>query len=147
MNALYTASVTAIGGRDGGVRSSDGVLDLKLAIPKGLGGPGGEHSNPEQLFASAYSACFLGALKYVASAEKTPLQNPRVTVDVTIGKEGEGFRLEAEIRVAVPGLEKAKAETLIRAAHAFCPYSKAIRNNIPVRLSLVDASEKVHALA
>ena len=146
MNALYTASATSTGGRDGGVRTADGVLDLKLAIPTGLGGPGGDKTNPEELFAAGYAACFHEALKKKAAERNVAIRDSRVTVDVGIGKDGNGFGLEVAINVALPGVDEATAQSLIHTAHEFCPYSKATRNTIPVRLALIGSDEKAHAV-
>jgi len=146
MNILYTATVTSTGGRDGGVKSDDGLIDLQLALPKGLGGPGGK-TNPEQLFAAGYAACFHSALKMLAGQQKLSIHDSRVVAEVGIGQKDGGFSLEVDLHVSLPGVGAETAESLIRAAHAVCPYSNATRNNIPVRLALVGADEKVHALA
>ena len=143
---LYTASATSTGGRDGGVRSSDGILDLKVAIPKEMGGQGGA-TNPEQLFAAGYSACFHSALKRIAANDKIPVRDSRVIVDVGIGPKDGGFGLEVDIKVSLPAVERKVAESLVHRAHQLCPYSNATRNNIPVRLALVEAGDSVVAVS
>jgi Ohr subfamily peroxiredoxin len=140
MTAIYTASATASGdGRNGHVRSSDGVLDFDLAVPKEMGGAGGAHSNPEQLFAAGYAACFHSALKLVARQHKVDLTDTAVTVDVGIGPNTDGtpgFRLNATIEAELVGVDEATAQQLIEAAHQVCPYSNATRGNIDVKLSV-----------
>jgi osmotically inducible protein OsmC len=135
MSTLYTTSVSAIGGRGGKVRSSDGLIDLQLAMPKELGGPGGK-TNPEQLFAAGYAACFQSALALVARKQKVNLGDNTVTATVGIGPQGEGFGLTAALEVAIPGLDQATAEALVAAAHKVCPYSNATRGNIDVKLTV-----------
>jgi Ohr subfamily peroxiredoxin len=138
MEAVYTASATATGdGRNGHVRSSDGVLDFDLAIPKEMGGPGGALPNPEELFAAGYAACFHGALKAVARSKKITLTDTAITVDVGIGPNGQGgFQLQATIEAEIPGVDEATARELLDAAHQVCPYSNATRGNIEVNLNL-----------
>ncbi|RSM70867.1 organic hydroperoxide resistance protein [Actinoplanes sp. ATCC 53533] len=138
MTALYTASATATGdGRSGHTRSSDGVLDLDLAVPKEMGGPGGHLTNPEQLFAAGYAACFHSALKRVASSQKITLTDTAITVDVGIGpREQGGFGLTVAIEAELPGLDEATAQSLIDAAHQLCPYSNATRGNVDVTLTI-----------
>jgi Ohr subfamily peroxiredoxin len=138
MNAVYTASATATGdGRSGHTRSSDGVLDLDLAVPKELGGPGGHLTNPEQLFAAGYAACFHSALKRVAGAQKITLTDTAITVDVGIGPNDKGgFGLTVAIEAELPGLDEATARGLLDAAHQLCPYSNATRGNVDVTLTL-----------
>ncbi|KJH83455.1 organic hydroperoxide resistance protein [Pseudomonas sp. KSR10] len=137
IKALYTATATATGGRDGRAASSDGLLDLKLSTPKELGGQGGEGTNPEQLFAAGYSACFIGALKFAASQLKQQLPiDTAVTGQVGIGQIPGGFGLEVQLNVSLPGLERSAAEQLTEAAHQVCPYSNATRGNIEVRLNV-----------
>jgi Ohr subfamily peroxiredoxin len=138
MEVLYTASATATGdGRNGHVRSSDGVLDFDLAIPKEMGGPGGAHPNPEELFAAGYAACFHSALKVVARTRKITLTDTAITVDVGIGPNGKGgFQLQATIEAEVPGVDEATALELLEAAHQVCPYSNATRGNIEVALTV-----------
>src|ERR671938_498353 len=139
MRVLYTATATATGGgRQGRVRSSDSVLDLQLAFPKELGGPGGAATNPEQLFAAGYAACFENALLRVARERKAPIRESSVTARVGIGREEDGyFRLAVDLRVSVPGREQAEVEEFARIAHEeVCPYSRATRENIEVRVSV-----------
>ncbi len=135
---LYQATATANGGRDGRAVSSDGILDVKLTTPKELGGAGGEGTNPEQLFAAGYSACFLGAMKFVAASQKLALPaDTSITGKVGIGPIPAGFGIEVDLAVSLPGMDRAAAEALVQAAHKVCPYSNATRNNIDVRLSVV----------
>ena len=138
MTAIYTASATATGdGRNGHVRSSDGVLDFDLAIPKEMGGPGGALTNPEQLFAAGYAACFHSALKRVASAQKVTLTDTAITVDVGIGPlPSGGFGLSVAIEAELPGQSEEQATALLEAAHQLCPYSNATRGNVEVQLTL-----------
>jgi osmotically inducible protein OsmC len=134
---LYTAQATATGGRDGKSESSDGRLAVKLSVPKGLGGDDGAGTNPEQLFAAGYSACFLGALKYVAGQQKVSLPSDvKVTAEVGIGPLPTGFGIQVALTIAVPGMEPAAAKKLVDAAHIVCPYSNATRGNIDVKLSV-----------
>jgi Ohr subfamily peroxiredoxin len=136
---LYTAHATATGGRDGRAVSSDGVLDVKLATPKELGGSGVVGTNPEQLFAAGYSACFLGALKFVAGREKIALPaGTSIEGNVGIGQIPTGFGIEAELKISLPGLPRAEAEALVQKAHVVCPYSNATRGNIDVTLTVLD---------
>jgi|TARA_R110001599_G_scaffold19524_3_gene74693 Ohr subfamily peroxiredoxin len=135
---VYRAHATATGGREGHAKSSDGALDVKLSTPKELGGAGGEGTNPEQLFAAGYSACFLGALKHVASQEKVKLpQDTHIEGDVGIGAIPTGFGIEVELKISLPGLEQDVAQQLVDKAHIVCPYSNATRGNINVTLTLV----------
>jgi Ohr subfamily peroxiredoxin len=132
---LYTAQATATGGRDGRAASSDNVLNVQLSTPRELGGAGGPGTNPEQLFAAGYSACFLGALKFVAGKEKVALPpETSVTGRVGIGAIPTGFGIEAELRISVPGLPRDKVQALVEKAHVVCPYSNATRGNIDVSL-------------
>ena len=132
---LYRAQSSATGGRDGRAMSSDGVLDIKLTTPKELGGAGGSGTNPEQLFAAGYSACFLGAMKFVAGSNKMSLpSDTSITGIVGIGPIPSGFGIEVELKISLPGMEKAAAEDLVQKAHIVCPYSNATRNNIQVKL-------------
>jgi Ohr subfamily peroxiredoxin len=134
---LYQAQATATGGRDGRAVSSDGVLDVRLTTPKELGGPGGAATNPEQLFAAGYSACFLGALKFVAARDRIVLPgDAAVTGRVGIGPIPNGFGVEVALQIALPGLDRGVAQGLIDKAHIVCPYSNATRGNIDVTLSL-----------
>ncbi|MGB3288329.1 MAG: organic hydroperoxide resistance protein [Burkholderiaceae bacterium] len=135
---LYRAQATASGGRDGRAVSSDGVLDVKLVTPKDLGGAGGTGTNPEQLFAAGYSACFLGALKLVASREKVTLPaETTIQGTVGIGPIPTGFGIEVELKISVPGLPRDQVKALVDKAHIVCPYSNATRGNIDVTLTLV----------
>ena len=134
---LYTAHATSIGGREGGSKSSDGVLDVKLTTPKELGGNGATGTNPEQLFAAGYSACFLGAMKHVAMMEKITLPaDTSIKADVGIGPIPAGFGIQVAMTVTIPGMERAAAEKLVEAAHGVCPYSNATRGNIDVTLTV-----------
>ncbi len=137
ISPLYTATATAQGGRNGRVRSSDNVLDLPLAMPKELGGAGGAVTNPEQLFAAGYSACFESALRLVAGKAGKSVKDASITAAVTIGKTPDGgFGLAVELTGKLPGLSKEEAEQLMHTAHEVCPYSKATRGNIEVKLSV-----------
>lgn len=132
----YTAHVTATGGRDGRVRSSDGLIDFALALPKEMGGSG-TATNPEQLFGAGYAACFIGAMKFVAGQKKLALPAD-VTVDanIGIGRVPTGFGLQVELVIHLPGMPQAQAQELVEAAHQVCPYSNATRGNIEVTLTL-----------
>ncbi|HWU96273.1 MAG TPA: organic hydroperoxide resistance protein [Sphingomonas sp.] len=138
VDVKYSTRATATGGRDGEARSEDGRVAVKLATPKELGGAGGEGTNPEQLFAAGYSACFIGALK-VAGMQlkiKVPAETT-VTATVGIGPRSEGgFGITAELEVDLPGLDRADAEKVVEAAHQICPYSNATRGNIDVGLTI-----------
>lgn len=134
MDILYKAVVTSTGGRDGQAKSDDGLLEVKLSAPKQLGGNGGA-TNPEQLFAAGYSACFIGAMKFVAGQSKTSLpSDTSLRAEVGIGKIEGGFGLDVDLFVSLPGMDKAEAEQLVEKAHHVCPYSNATRGNIDVRL-------------
>ena len=138
MSVLYTAQATATGGRTGSARSSDGRLDVTLDTVKELGGSGGAGTNPEQLFAAGYAACFLGALKFVAGKETVAIPaETTVTADVGIGPraDGGGFELTIALNVAIPGLDKAKADDLVQKAHVVCPYSQLTRAGADVKLA------------
>ncbi|MDR5800907.1 organic hydroperoxide resistance protein [Caballeronia sp. LP006] len=139
MSILYKATATSTGGRDGRAVSSDEQLNVKLSAPKALGGTGAEGTNPEQLFAAGYSACFLSAMKFVAGQQKrTVPADTTVTADVGVGpNDAGGFALDIELRIALPGLDQAEAQALVDAAHKVCPYSNATRNNVDVRVKLV----------
>ncbi|WP_030155385.1 organic hydroperoxide resistance protein [Glycomyces sp. NRRL B-16210] len=140
MEALYTAHAKSSGaGRDGHVATDDGLVELDLAVQKELGGPGGK-ANPEQLFAAGYAACFHSALQAVARAAKVDLGASTVEASVGIGKEGEGFGLNAILEVATPGASREVAEGLVAKAHQVCPYSNATRGNIVVEIDLVDTA-------
>ena len=134
---LYKAQATSTGGRDGRSVSSDNVLDIKLTTPKELGGAGGNGTNPEQLFAAGYSACFIGAMKFVAGQKKIALPaDTSITAQVGIGQIPAGFGIEVDLNVSIPGMDKAQAQALVEAAHQVCPYSNATRGNIEVRLTV-----------
>ena len=133
---IYQAHATSSGGRDGSTRSSDGLIDLKLAVPKEMGGAGGG-VNPEQLFAAGYSACFIGAMKFVAGMQKIALPaDTRIDATVGIGQIPAGFGIEVQMVVHIPGMDKAAAQALVDKAHAVCPYSNATRGNIDVTLTV-----------
>ncbi|AUG99309.1 organic hydroperoxide resistance protein [Pectobacteriaceae bacterium CE70] len=135
---LYVAHAQATGGRDGRAVSSDNQLDVKLTTPRELGGAGGEGTNPEQLFAAGYSACFLGALKFVSAREKVVLPaETTISGNVGIGAIPTGFGIEVELKISLPGLDRAVAEDLVQKAHIVCPYSNATRGNIDVTLSII----------
>lgn len=135
---LYSTQATATGGREGSATSSDGVLKVQLSTPRELGGAGGPGTNPEQLFAAGYSACFLGALKFVASQEKVALSAAtNVTGTVGIGAIPTGFGIEVALQISIPDLTRETAQALVDKAHIVCPYSNATRNNIDVSLTLI----------
>jgi lipoyl-dependent peroxiredoxin len=139
MSILYTTKATASGGRDGRAASEDGRLAVMLSTPKELGGNGAEGTNPEQLFAAGYSACFLGAIKYVASQKKVKLsEETSVTATVGIGPrdDGKGFGLAVALAVTLPGIEAEQARQIVDGAHIVCPYSEATRSNLDVRISI-----------
>lgn len=139
MNILYKTASTATGGRTGHAATADGTFSVSLVTPKELGGPGGAGTNPEQLFASGYAACFLGALKFVATQKKVRLtEESSVRAAVGIGKrdDGQGFGLDVELTISLPGVEPAVARELVDQAHIVCPYSHATRNGLDVRLTL-----------
>ena len=143
MNILYTAEATATGGREGHVASSDGALRVDLAVPKELGGPGGVATNPEQLFAAGYAACFDNAMIRVARRMRLSTGGYRVTARVGIGAvEGGRFQLAVELLVTRPEVEDAaQAQAVLDAAHQVCPYSNATRGNIDVAVTLVPAPD------
>jgi lipoyl-dependent peroxiredoxin len=139
--ALYTAHATSTGGRTGSTKSSDGRVALTLSTPKELGGDGGAGTNPEQLFAAGYSACFIGAMKAVAAKQKIALPaEVSITADVSIGpmtgKPG-AFGIAVAMAVSIPGMDKAAAQALVATAHEVCPYSNATRGNVEVSLTVV----------
>jgi osmotically inducible protein OsmC len=135
---LYRATAKATGGREGRAVSSDGVLDAKLTTPKELGGAGAVGTNPEQLFAAGYSACFLGAMKFVGGRDKIAVPaDVSVEGTVGIGAIETGFGIEVALNLSLPGLDRATAEKLVAAAHIVCPYSNATRGNIDVTLTIV----------
>jgi Ohr subfamily peroxiredoxin len=132
---LYRAHATSTGGREGRSRSSNGVLDVKLTTPKELGGTGESGTNPEQLFAAGYSACFIGAIKFVGAREKIAIPaDTSIDADVGIGPLGNGFGIEVKMTITIPGMERSVAEKVVAAAHEVCPYSNATRGNIDVTL-------------
>ena len=133
---LYTAKARTTGGRDGRAVSDDGLLDVKLAPPKELGGMGGA-TNPEQLFAAGYSACFMGALKHVAGMKKVAVPaDASIEASVDIGPIPQGFGIAVQMTINLPGLDRAVAQDLLDTAHQVCPYSNATRGNIVVELTL-----------
>ncbi|MBA0167065.1 MULTISPECIES: organic hydroperoxide resistance protein [Pectobacterium] len=135
---LYVAHAQATGGRDGRAVSSDNAVDIKLTTPRELGGAGGEGTNPEQLFAAGYSACFLGAMKFVGAREKIAVPaDTTVNGSVGIGAIPTGFGIEVELKISLPGLDRTVAEDLVQKAHIVCPYSNATRGNIDVTLTIV----------
>ena len=139
MNILYRTEASATGGRTGQASTTDGAFRATLDTPKELGGAGGPGTNPEQLFASGYAACFLGALKFVAGQRKVKIaDDSRVTAAVGIGRreDGQGFGLDVALTIALPGVEPALAQELVDQAHVVCPYSHLARNGLDVRLSL-----------
>ena len=134
---LYTAHAHVTGGRDGSANIPESNLNLKLTTPKELGGGGGDGTNPEQLFAAGYSACFIGAMKFVAARDKINLPKD-VAIDgsVGIGQIPNGFGIEVELKISLPGMDRGEAQALVDKAHIVCPYSNATRNNIDVKLTL-----------
>ena len=138
VTVIYKTSATSTGGRDGAARSDDGSVDVKLVVPKEMGGPGGEGANPEKLFAAGYSACFLGAMRAISSkvGVKVPAE-ATVEAEVGFGPRSEGgYGVTANLVIDLPGVERAEAEKLVAAAHEICPYSNATRNNLDVGLSI-----------
>ncbi len=134
---LYTTSVTSTGGRDGTSKSADGRLQVSLSIPKELGGMGtAGATNPEQLFAAGYSACFESAIRHVARGKKITINNSTVTADVSLLPAPTGFALAVAMKVSLPELARDVAQNLVDEAHKICPYSNATRGNIPVEISL-----------
>lgn len=136
MTPLYTAVATATGGRSGNVASDDGKVKFDLSVPTGMGGPGGSGTNPEQLFAAGYSSCFAGALGLVAKNMKVNPGPHTITAKVSIGKDDGGFGLAVELVGTFAELPRDQAQKLMEAAHQVCPYSKATRGNIDVKLSV-----------
>jgi Ohr subfamily peroxiredoxin len=132
---LYTATATSVGGRDGTVKTDDGVLEVKVTPPKAMGGPGGS-TNPEQLFAAGYAACFGSALGHVARLQKIATGPIEITAKVDIGPAGKGFGLQVELIANLPELAREQAQMLVEAAHQVCPYSNATRGNIVVDVHL-----------
>ena len=134
---LYTANATSTGGRAGTSKSDDGVLDVRLTTPKGLGGDGATGTNPEQLFAAGYSACFIGAMKAVAGKQKIKLpDDTSINAKVAIGPIPQGFGIQVWMKINVPGMEKAQVQQIVDAAHQVCPYSNATRGNVEVSLEV-----------
>lgn len=139
MEALYTALATATGGRNGQIKSSDGVLDLEVRMPKALGGSEEGYTNPEQLFAAGYAACFDSALNLVSKMAKANTGTTTVTAEVSIGKtDNGGFGLAVQLDVNVPGVDLEKAQELVAKAHEVCPYSNATRGNVEVTLNVTN---------
>jgi osmotically inducible protein OsmC len=139
MKTLYTTSVTAKGGRNGQVKSDNGILDLEVRMPKGLGGANDDYTNPEMLFAAGYAACFDSALNLIISKSKIETGETSVAAKVSIGQnEDGGFGLAAELDVNIPGVSLEEAQSLTEKAHQICPYSNATRNNIEVKLSVTN---------
>ena len=139
VTVIYKTTATSTGGRDGSAKSDDGSVDVKLVVPKEMGGPGGVGANPEKLFAAGYSACFLGAMKAVSGKEgiRVPA-DATVTAEIGFGPRSEGgYGITASLTISMPGVDRADAEKLVQAAHAVCPYSNATRGNVDVGLSVV----------
>jgi osmotically inducible protein OsmC len=138
VDVIYKTKATATGGRDGSAKSDDGSVDVKLVVPKEMGGPGGVGANPEKLFASGYSACFLGAMKAVSGkvGVKVPA-DATVTAEIGFGPRSEGgYGITADLTISLPGVDKSEAQKLAEAAHEVCPYSNATRNNVNVGLHI-----------
>jgi|TARA_B110000503_G_scaffold109931_1_gene164506 Ohr subfamily peroxiredoxin len=137
-NVAYTANATATGGREGSAKSDDGRLDIALSTPKGLGGDDGKGTNPEQLFAAGYAACFIGALKFVAGQDKISLpSDTHINSEVSIGAIEGGFAISVKLAVSLGDMDKAQAQVMVDKAHQVCPYSNATRGNIEVVLSVI----------
>ena len=137
MQVLYSTEATAWGGREGRAATTDGLLDIQLAVPKELGGPGGA-TNPEQLFAAGYAACFHSALKFVGMREKVDLSESAVTAHVGLGmNDAGGFNIEVELEAEAPSIERGALEDLVAKAHAVCPYSNATRSGCKVTITIV----------
>lgn len=137
-NVAYTAKANATGGREGVAKSDDGRLDVNLSTPKGLGGDDGQGTNPEQLFAAGYAACFIGALKFVAGSEKIALpSDTHINSEVSIGAIEGGFGIAVKLAVSLGDMDKTAAQELVNKAHQVCPYSNATRGNIEVELSVI----------
>lgn len=137
MKTLYTTKATATGGRNGQVKSENGILDLAVKLPKGLGGANDDFANPEMLFAAGYSACFDSALNLVIKNENIKTGETTVTAQISIGQnDAGGFGLEAELHANIPGVSLEEAQSLIEKAHQVCPYSNATRGNMPVKLTV-----------
>ena len=140
VDILYTAQATARGGREGEVVSDDGVIDMTLTMPKELGGPGGDHTNPEQLFAAGFAACFHSALKRVAHNEKKDVSGSSITARVSLGIDGQAFGLAVTLIGRFPELEEPEGHELMEKAHQVCPYSRATRGNVEVGLEVAPHS-------
>ena len=137
MKAIYTINATATGGRNGQVKSENGIIDLEVRYPKSLGGANDEYANPKMLFAAGYSACFDSALNLIIKKEKIQTGETSVTAQVSIGQiENGGFGLEAELHANIPGVSMDEAQSLIEKAHQVCPYSNATRGNMLVKLTV-----------
>lgn len=137
MEAMYTATATSIGGREGNVKSADGIIDMELRTPKEMGGKGERGTNPEELFAAGYSACFNGALNLAARMRRVEVGETKVTISVSIGKgerNEDGYELSAKIEVDIPGVSQDIADMLAKRAHELCPYSRATRGNMDVEI-------------
>ena len=144
MKVLYTAEATARGGREGRVRSSDGALNLELAIPKELGGPGGVATNPEQLLAAGFAACFENAARLVARRRKVQIGQASVTARVGIGPDDAGgFQLRVELHVQLPDLDEDTANSIATDAHHVCPFSNAVRGNVEVVVTVDPAPQVI----
>ena len=139
VNVIYKTQATSTGGRDGAARSDDGSVDVKLVVPKEMGGPGGVGANPEKLFAAGYSACFLGAMKAVSGKVGVSVpSDAKVTAEIGFGPRSEGgYGITADLHVSLPGVDPEAGERLMQAAHEVCPYSNATRGNFNVGLTLV----------
>lgn len=135
---LYRGKAKSTGGRDGKTRTSNGDIDVKLTTPKELGGPGGAGTNPEEMFAAGYSACFIGAMKFVAGQQKIKLpDDTSIEGEVGIGQIPGGFGIAVELKISVPGLDKAQVQAIVDKAHGVCPYSNATRGNVEVKLTVL----------
>ena len=139
VDVIYKTSATATGGRDGSARTEDGTVDVKLTVPKEMGGSGEAGANPEKLFAAGYSACFLGAIKAVSGKEGVSVPaDATVSAEIGFGKRSEGgYGITADLTISLPGVEREAAERVVAAAHAACPYSNATRGNVDVGLNIV----------
>lgn len=140
MKTLYETTATAVGGRAGNVTSEDGAITANLSVPKGMGGDGADGTNPEQLFGSAYAACFGGAIQAIAKSKKIAIDDTKISVAATIGfceSNKGGFLLEATLDCFIPGVDVETGEKLVNSAHEICPFSKATRDNIKVTLNLL----------
>ena len=135
---LYTARARSTGGREGTSETSDGGVNVRLTVPKEFGGPGGAGTNPEQLFAMGYSACFISSMKYVAMLDKIKIpDDTSIDASVGIGRIPSGFGIEVELKITVPGMEKAQVQTIVDKAHQVCAYSNATHGNIELKLTIL----------